>query len=91
MCRSPDTSACVGVDTNRNWDTHWSEPGASDNPCSETYYGAAAFSEPETRLAAEHLDEIGANAYVDVHAYGQMLMYPYGELVQSEILLPCDR
>ena len=28
--RSPTFNAvCFGVDTNRNWDSHWAEPGAS--------------------------------------------------------------
>ena len=29
----------------RNFDYHWSEPGASYDSCSESYYGPQAFSE----------------------------------------------
>merc|ERR1719192_588189 len=39
--------SCYGVDPNRNWDFHWAESGASNNPCSETFAGPSAFSEVE--------------------------------------------
>merc|ERR1712130_317870 len=71
-------SACIGVDTNRNWDAYWSQPGASNNPCSETYFGTAPFSEPEIALVSAHINAVNPNGYVDLHSYGQMLMYPYG-------------
>ena len=29
----------------RNFDYHWSEPGASYDSCSDSYYGPQAFSE----------------------------------------------
>ncbi len=41
---------CRGVDLNRNFDFLWSSGiGTSTNSCSQTYRGAAPFSEPETR------------------------------------------
>ena len=46
---------CTGVDPNRNFDANWSGPGASSNPCSDTYYGTSAFSEIETQAMADFL------------------------------------
>lgn len=46
---------CEGVDLNRNWDWHWGEVGASQDPCDETFAGSKAFSEPETRAVSEFI------------------------------------
>jgi murein tripeptide amidase MpaA len=59
------SSACEGVDINRNYDFIWDFPNlcsppvpgwdndvhdyTSTNPCDNTYHGTAAFSEPETQ------------------------------------------
>jgi hypothetical protein len=61
-----DTSyGCEGVDLNRNWDWHWGGVGASRDPCSDTYAGSRAFSEPETRAVSDflldHRDRIQVN------------------------------
>lgn len=47
--RSNYGTVCTGVDPNRNFDAVWSGPGASSNPCSETYYGPVVESEPLTQ------------------------------------------
>ncbi|KAK7880913.1 hypothetical protein WMY93_032446 [Mugilogobius chulae] len=60
-------SSCVGVDPNRNWDAGFGGPGASSSPCSETYRGPSAHSESEVK-----------SIFISIHAYSQMLMYPYG-------------
>ena len=39
-------SPCLGTDLNRNSDVSWAGIGASDNTCSQTYYGVGPFSEP---------------------------------------------
>ncbi|XP_037958092.1 zinc carboxypeptidase-like [Teleopsis dalmanni] len=80
------TSACIGTDANRNFDSHWMENnGASDNPCSETYAGTAPFSEPEAKALADHLtnikDEI--KIYLSFHSYGQYLLSPYGHVASD--------
>ncbi|TKR70062.1 hypothetical protein L596_022130 [Steinernema carpocapsae] len=71
---------CYGVDPNRNWDFKFKVAGFSENPCAETFPGITAFSEPEPRLIAEflaaHKDSI--KAYFDIHAYGELFMFPYG-------------
>jgi len=81
--RRPNTgSTCVGTDLNRNYGSGWSGPGASNNPCSETYYGPARFSGPETAHIRDLVDGYIADgslaSYWDLHAYGAMWMSAYG-------------
>ncbi|MFG0330053.1 MAG: M14 family metallopeptidase [Phycisphaerales bacterium] len=68
-----------GVDLNRNWDYGWGGPGSSGFRFSETYRGAAPFSEPETAalrdffIANPHIA-----AHIDFHSYSQLILYPWG-------------
>lgn len=69
---------CKGVDLNRNWDLKWGV-GASSNPCSETYKGPQAFSEPETRglqLLMSGVRDI--DLFITFHSFGQTILYPWG-------------
>ncbi|KRX80038.1 Carboxypeptidase B [Trichinella sp. T6] len=71
---------CRGVDLNRNFDFKWNQQGGSQDPCQETYSGRSAFSEPETqaikRFILQRADQLGA--FVTLHSYSQIWMYPYG-------------
>lgn len=72
-------SRCAGVDPNRNWDAGFGGPGASSNPCSETYRGPRAHSESEVRSIVDFVKNHGnVQAFVSIHSYSQMLLYPYG-------------
>ncbi|XP_068560626.1 carboxypeptidase A5 [Cebidichthys violaceus] len=72
-------SSCVGVDPNRNWDAGFGGPGASSNPCSETYRGVTAHSESEVKSIVDFVKSHGNfKAFVSIHSYSQMLLYPYG-------------
>ncbi|NWW78486.1 CBPA1 Carboxypeptidase, partial [Climacteris rufus] len=72
-------SICVGVDPNRNWDAAFGEAGASANPCSETYHGPYANSEPEVKSIVDFVKSHGnIKAFVSIHSYSQLLLYPYG-------------
>jgi len=72
-------SSCMGTDPNRNWDDHWGTVGASGDPCDETYYGSAPFSEPEVLAVARFLQERpNMEAYFNIHSYSQMFLSPYG-------------
>ncbi|KAM9471183.1 carboxypeptidase A1-like [Clarias gariepinus] len=72
-------SSCVGVDPNRNWDAGFGGPGASSTPCSETYRGPRAHSEPEVKAIVDFVKSHGnIKAFVSIHSYSQMLLYPYG-------------
>nr|XP_039263098.1 carboxypeptidase B-like isoform X1 [Styela clava] len=74
-------SLCTGVDGNRNWDNHWSYPGASGIPCSYTYYGPMPASESEIRHLQNYIMGVGKGnigAYVTTHSYTQLILYAYG-------------
>lgn len=74
-------NACIGTDANRNFDSHWMENGgASSNPCSETFAGPQAFSEPEADALRKYVTSIKdkIKIYLSFHSYGQYLLSPYG-------------
>ncbi|XP_056595987.1 carboxypeptidase A1-like [Triplophysa dalaica] len=72
-------SSCAGVDPNRNWDAGFGGGGSSSNPCSETYRGPSAHSEPEVKAIVDFVKSHGnLKAFVSIHSYSQMLLYPYG-------------
>ncbi|MFM9997195.1 MAG: M14 family metallopeptidase [Phycisphaerales bacterium] len=76
----PATPGCIGVDPNRNWGFQWgSNNGSSGDPCSETYRGATAFSEPETQAVRDHtIANPRIKASIDFHSYSQLIMSPWG-------------
>jgi murein tripeptide amidase MpaA len=68
-----------GVDLNRNWSEGWGGQGASAVPGHDTYRGTAAFSEPETRELRDFIiAHPNIRAQLDIHNYGQLLLWPYG-------------
>ncbi|TKS73918.1 Carboxypeptidase A2 [Collichthys lucidus] len=72
-------SSCRGVDPNRNWDAGFGGPGASRNPCSDSYHGPSAHSEIEVKNVVNLIKNHGNfKSFISVHAYSQLLMYPYG-------------
>ncbi|CAM4722318.1 unnamed protein product [Leuciscus chuanchicus] len=70
---------CRGVDANRNWKVKWCDQGASLHPCDDTYCGPFPESEPEVKAVAKFLRKHRkqVKAYISIHAYAQMLLYPY--------------
>merc|ERR1719293_634631 len=77
MANNPGSS-CIGVDLNRNFDVNWSGPGASSDPCSDTFYGPSAASEPETQVLVAVLEEAPTTIHIDVHSYTQLIISSYG-------------
>lgn len=61
-----------------------SEGGASQNPCSETYAGPAAFSEPETVALSNFVGSVAdeVDIYLAFHSYGHYILYPYGHTIE---------
>lgn len=54
-------------------------PGASDDPCGEDYRGPSAQSEIEVKNIADFITSHGNfKSFMTLHAYSQLLMYPYG-------------
>ncbi|XP_037374203.1 carboxypeptidase A1 [Talpa occidentalis] len=76
--RTPGSS-CIGVDPNRNWDAAFGMPGASSNPCTETYHGQYANSEVEVKSIVDFVKNHGnIKGFVSIHSYSQLLLYPHG-------------
>ncbi|KFP90522.1 Carboxypeptidase A1, partial [Apaloderma vittatum] len=58
----------VGVDPNRNWDAGFGGSGASASPCSDTYHGPYANSEPEVKSIVDFVKNHGnIKAFVSIH------------------------
>lgn len=55
------------------------DEGASSHPCDDTYCGPFPESEPEVKAVAKFLrkHKKRVKAYISIHAYAQMLLYPY--------------
>ena len=73
--------SCIGSDANRNFDDqHWSQNGTSSRCYADTYPGDKAFSEPESQVIRNVLEEIKETCkfYFTMHSFGQMLLYSYG-------------
>jgi carboxypeptidase T len=66
-----------GVDLNRNFSVGFGGTGSSGNKRSEIYRGAYAFSEPESIALRDLARRERIALHVDLHAYGQMLLYPW--------------
>uniref|UniRef100_A0A1I7S612 Zinc carboxypeptidase A 1 n=1 Tax=Bursaphelenchus xylophilus TaxID=6326 RepID=A0A1I7S612_BURXY len=78
--KSGEHRCCRGVDLNRNFDFHFSAGGASTYPCSEIFHGRNAFSEPESKAIRDAVLKLGPQrlvAFISLHAYSQLVIYPY--------------
>lgn len=70
--------------------------GSSASPCTETYRGPSAHSEPEVKAIVDFVKSHGQiKAFVSIHSYSQMLLYPYGYTKtpckdQAELVGPPD-
>jgi len=74
---------CRGADPNRNFAFGWNTGGSSNQPCSDTFMGVSAFSEPETKALSELLIRLNSSAnkiqfYLSLHSYSQLILIPYG-------------
>lgn len=86
--RPPD-----GVDLNRNFGTAWGGIGASANPEAGNFHGEGPFSEPEAQGIRDLAEGFGTLlAHLDVHAYGELVLYPWGfdfqEAPDNDVLAP---
>ncbi len=77
--RRLNSGGCYGVDDNRNYAAGWGGSGSSGDPCSETYRGTAAFSEPETAAMRDfYLAHPQIAVTMSYHSYSQLILSPYG-------------
>lgn len=78
--RHPYNETCVGVDLNRNFDSHFGGIGSSNIHCLPIYHGEMAFSELETQAVRDSLTSLKGRlkAYFALHSFSQKWMFPYG-------------
>ncbi|KAJ8303417.1 hypothetical protein KUTeg_019813, partial [Tegillarca granosa] len=76
---------CTGVDLNRNFEYQWDPRiGGSTNPCSDVFSGSTFLSEAESSSLKTYLqgfdntEQSSMIAYLTIHSYGQMWLYPWG-------------
>jgi len=84
--RTPNTgSTCVGTDLNRNYNQMWGNAGAATTPCSETYRGSSAGSEPETVAVQNFLQARQGTLLFSIHfhTYGQLWLMPWGSTLAN--------
>ncbi|MEU4196714.1 M14 family zinc carboxypeptidase [Kribbella sp. NPDC026611] len=63
-----------GVDLNRNYSGFWGGPGASSSLTSETYRGAGAFSEPESRNVQALVSQHQVTTLITNHTYSSLVL-----------------
>jgi carboxypeptidase T len=74
----------IGVDLNRNYGIDWSNCSGASTSCGssnkteDTYYGPAAFSEPETQAIRNFVQSRRFVNAIDQHCYGPYYSLPYG-------------
>ncbi|MEB3205707.1 MAG: M14 family metallopeptidase [Candidatus Sericytochromatia bacterium] len=73
-----DGNAFPGVDLNRNFPFHWGEVGASREPLSPTFRGAAGGSEPETQALMRLIGGRKARYMMSYHSYSNLILWPWG-------------
>ncbi|MBK8101226.1 MAG: hypothetical protein IPK26_29445 [Planctomycetes bacterium] len=69
-----------GVDLNRNYATGWSAPNGGNSTAtnSDTYRGAAPFSEPETQAIEAFVASRNFVSSFSTHTYTDVLLRPWG-------------
>ncbi len=84
----------IGVDLNRNHSHQWGTGGSSTDPCSDTYRGPSAASEPETQALQDFVrslfpDQRGpedtdpappdaTGILISLHSYSNLVLWPWG-------------
>lgn len=80
--RRDNMDGTYGVDLNRNYGKFWAFDATGSSPVSmsETYRGAAAFSEPETRAVKWFCDNHHFRFALNYHTYQDATIYPWGHI-----------
>ncbi len=98
--KNANTGFCAatrtGVDLNRNYPFGWNSTssGSSGDPCSDTFRGPIAASEPETNAVTQYIRSIFDDArgtdlnaaapddtpgiFIDMHSYSRLVLWPWG-------------
>lgn len=74
-----NNGSCYGVDLNRNYNYGWgNNNGSSNDPCSETFRGLSAASEPETQAIKSFVLQIHPKTSFTMHSFAGRYLNPYG-------------
>jgi len=74
-----NNGTCFGVDLNRNYNYGWGlNSGSSPDPCSDTYRGPSAGSEPETQAIKNFVLQIRPEISFSFHSVAGRYLNPYG-------------
>ena len=78
--RRANGGGCFGVDLNRNYSFGYANNGScsSTNPCSGTYRGTGAFSEPEAVAVRDFLALVEPSTGFSTHSTAGTFLMPYG-------------
>ncbi len=73
-----NNGSCYGVDLNRNYSYGWGyNSGSSNDPCSDTYRGPSAFSEPESQAIRDFLLLRHPKIALSMHSVAGSALNPY--------------
>lgn len=86
--RRDNGDGTYGVDLNRNYGYSfgYDDVGSSPTTMSETYRGAAGFSEPETRAIKWFTEQHRFKITLNYHTYNNDLLYPWGYIPSYQTL-----
>ncbi len=76
--RDNGVPGCPGVDPNRNYTYMWGGTGSSGDPCSETYRGPSAGSEPEIQALMNLINAHNFVTWQTYHSVAGMILVPWG-------------
>jgi len=77
-------SSCTGTDPNRNYGADWGGPGASTDPCSDTYRGSGPFSEPCTQAVRDLVNSINPSMAFSCHSYSEIYIESDWDALNAE-------
>lgn len=73
-----NNGGCYGVDNNRNYPFEWVGNGSSTDPCSDTYRGPSAGSEPENQALMNLAIQQRFVTHDSWHSVAGMILFPWG-------------
>lgn len=75
-----NNGSCFGVDLNRNYSFGWGydNSGSSPDPCSDTYRGPSANSEPESQAVKNLVDAVRPKISFSTHSVAGRYLNPFG-------------
>lgn len=78
VCTANPAGRVRGTDPNRNYAGYWGGPGASFTWSSDTYRGAAPFSEPETQNVRHIVSTRQVTNLITLHTFSNLVLRPPG-------------